>query len=155
MRKLWIMLATFVFAGCQFDPHAHLHTTNEPQNEDVVGTYVLDTLDLHAEAGTVCPEIVVELHADGTFVATNIPRWDGDSPGPDFFTTLIGGNGKWQKALLAVLDRVKKDLWGVYLRSSDHKFHPANFTGNKPPSGLIFTLGDPDCGDAVLLKWKQ
>ena len=28
---------------------------------------------------------------------------------------------------------------------------PVGLTGKKPPFGLIFTLGDPDSGDAMML----
>jgi hypothetical protein len=46
------------------------------------------------------------------------------------------------------------DIWGVYLRTPDDRFEAANFTGKKPPYGLLFSLGDPDNGHAVILKRK-
>jgi hypothetical protein len=68
-----LILAGCQLAGCQYDPHAHLDSTSEPKTEDVVGTYVLDYFDLPLETGSARPAVVVELRADGTFTATNVP----------------------------------------------------------------------------------
>jgi len=68
-----LVLLALLFAGCQYDPHAHLYTTNEPKEQDAVGTSVLDDLHLPQECGTAHPDIAVELRADGTFIAINIP----------------------------------------------------------------------------------
>ena len=45
-------------------------------------------------------------------------------------------------------------IWGVYLRDTAQKMHPAHFTGKQPPYGLIFQIGDPDSGYAILMKKK-
>jgi len=155
MRTLRLILVTLALVGCQYDPHAHLYTTSEPKTEDIVGTYVLDAFHLPPEVGGARPEVVVELHADGTFAATNVPPWEFGWPGPEFFGSLLSGTGKWEKDTLGTLNPGHKSIWGVYLRTPDNRFHPANFTGRKPPYGLIFTLGDPDSGHAVILKRKE
>jgi hypothetical protein len=56
------------------------------------------------------------------------------------------------KSVMGRLDPGSKKIWGVYLRIKESQFHAANFTGDKPPYGLIFTLGDPDIGNAIILK---
>lgn len=155
MRALLLILASFTLAGCQYDPHANLYTTTEPKREDVVGTYVLDAFHLPPEVGSTRPAVTVELHADGTFAATNVPPWQLGTPGTKFFTSLVSGTGKWEMDTLGTLGPDQKSIWGVYLRTPDNRFHPANFTGDKPPYGLIFTLGDPDSGHAVILRRKQ
>jgi hypothetical protein len=152
MRTPFLILASLALAGCQYDPHANLYTTTEPMAEDVVGTYVADTFHLPPEVGSTRPEVLVELHADGTFLASNVPPWQLSSPGTNFFASLLSGSGKWEKGSLGTLDPGNKPMWGVYLRTTDNRIHPANFTGDKPPYGLIFTLGDPDSGHAVILK---
>ena len=155
MRTLLLTLASLAVVGCQYDPHANFYTTNEPKAEEVVGTYVLDAFHLPPEVGSSRPAVVVELHADGTFAATNVPPWELGTPGTNFFTSLLTATGKWERDALATLDAGQKHIWGVQLRTPDSKIHPAYFTGNKPPYGLIFTLGDPDSGHAVILRKKQ
>jgi len=155
MRKILFGLVSIVLIGCQHDPHGKLYTTSEPKNGDIVGTYVLDRFDLPIDSSNVRCDVVVELHADGTFAATNVPPWKMEEVNTNFFSQLLNGNGKWEKDTLGTLDPGSKHIWGVYLRTPDNRFHPVKFTGNKPPYGLIFTLGDPDSGHAVLLKKKQ
>ena len=155
MRTLLLTLASLALVGCQYDPHANFYTTNEPKAEEVVGTYVLDAFHLPPEVGSSRPAVVVELHADGTFAATNVQPWELGTPGTNFFTSLLTATGKWERDALATLDAGQKHIWGVQLRTPDSKIHPAYFTGNKPPYGLIFTLGDPDSGHAVILRKKQ
>lgn len=155
MRTLLLILASLALVGCQYDPHANLYTTSEPKSDDVVGTYVLDTFHLPPQVGSAPQDVVVELHADGTFAATNVPPWMLEDPGTNFFRSLLTGSGKWEKATLGTLDPGQKRIWGVYLRTPDNRFEPANFTGDMPPYGLIFTLGDPDSGYAVILRKKH
>ena len=155
MRTLLLILTSLTLAGCQYDPHASLYTTTEPKAEDVVGTYVLDSFHLPPEVGNTRPDVVVELRADGTFLASNVPPWEVSWPGTNFFASFLSGSGKWEKGTLGTLDPGHKSIWGVYLRTTDNRFHPADFTGDKPPYGLIFTLGDPDSGHAVILRRKQ
>jgi hypothetical protein len=147
-----ILFIALVLAGCQHDPHAHLYTTTEPKNEDVVGVYVLDQFHLSLEAGTAHPDVKVELRADGTFTATNVPPSKIETIDKTFFHSLQSGSGKWEKAQTGMLD--SKTIWGVNLNTPDNRFYPASFTGDKPPYGMIFTLGDPDSGDAIILKRK-
>ncbi|MCY2965294.1 MAG: hypothetical protein NT069_16955 [Planctomycetota bacterium] len=154
-RKYLIALAWLGCAGCQHDPHSHLYSTAEPKTEDVVGTYVLDEFDLPSNAGIARPEVVVELRADGTFIATNIPSSSMDEPGKDFFNSLVSGTGNWEKVVVGTLDPGNRDMWGVSFRTPDQQFDSAHFTGSNPPHGLIFVLGDPDSGYAVVLKRKN
>ncbi len=152
MRNILLVLAAVILAGCQYDPHGHLYTTSEPKDADIVGTYILDRFDLPADISIAHHDVEVELHVDGTFTATNVPPWKTGTPDKAFFPSLLSGTGKWEKDALGTLDPSTKPIWGVYLRTPDDRFHPANFTGDQPPYGLIFTLGDPDSGHAVILK---
>jgi hypothetical protein len=75
MRASLILLLVLVLAGCQYDPHAHLYTTDKPETTNVVGSYVLASQSLTpgglaALHGKTCS---VELRADGTFIASNVP----------------------------------------------------------------------------------
>ena len=152
-RLRMLLLVSATWAGCQYDPHAHLLTTSEPRTEDVVRTYVLDALHLPSSVMGVGvrPEVWIELRANGSFSATNLPPWTSGGRGTNFLASLVSGEGRWEKGTLGTIDG-RKTIWGVYLRTPDDRFHPAGFTGDSPPYGLIFTLGDPDAGEAVLLK---
>jgi len=152
-RKIIFGLVLILLTGCQYDPHANLYTTSEPKAEDIIGTYVLDRLDLPMDTTKTQCDVMVELHTDGTFTATNIPPGKMEDPGTNFFSELVSGSGKWEKRTLGTLDNSKR-IWGIDLQTPDNRFHPASFTGDKPPYGLIFTLGDPDSGYGVLLKRK-
>ena len=153
MRKMLFAFFLFALAGCQYDPHGDIYTTTEPKVEDIVGTYVLDRFDLPMDTSKIHCDVTVDLHVDGSFNATNIPPWGIGEVHTNFFSLLSSGNGKWEKSALGTLDGSKR-IWGAYLRTPDNRFHPVDFTGDKPPYGLIFTLGDPDSGNAVLLKKK-
>lgn len=150
--KLAGVLFLFNFLGCQYDPHAHLLTTEEPNNNDIVGTYVLDSYYLPNGSNIENCGIKVEIHANGTFSATNIPPWELGTPDANFLSSLISGTGKWEKSVMGTLDPGARKIWGIYLRADSNRFLPADFTGDKFPYGLIFTLGDPDSGYAILLK---
>jgi hypothetical protein len=149
MRTFVFTVAVMILAGCQYDPHYGLYTTSEPKNADIVGTYILDCYDLPQEITIESCEIFVDLHSDGTFIASNVPPVQMDDPDKSFFSSLLSGTGKWQKSTIGA-----DPIWGVYLHSPDNRFETAFFTGTKPPYGLIFTLGDPDSGYAVMLKRK-
>lgn len=147
------VLASLALVGCG-DPHAGLYTTTEPKAGDVVGTYVADAFHLPPEVGVARPVVQLELRADGTFAAINLPPSNVETPGPDFLKSLSSGTGKWEKDTMGTLDPGHKRIWGVHLRTPDNRFQSANFTGDKPPYGLIFVFGDPDSGHAVILKRK-
>lgn len=151
------LLALLLALGCQYDPHARLYTLEEPQKTNVVGHYTLTSQTvtgggLAALSGKVC---AVELRADGTFAATNIPPWQSGFPKTNFFNTLISASGTWRIASVGSVDDGRKPLkthWGVELESPTLRPHPVGLTGSKPPYGLIYTLGDPDSGEAMILE---
>jgi hypothetical protein len=151
LKLFFIPFLYLLLAGCQYDPHAHLLTTTEPRTKDIVGTYVLDRFYLPNGLTIEKREIKVELRSDGSFIAINLPPWKLEEPDNHFFSGLLSGEGKWEKDVIT-LDPGSKQIWGIYLRSNQNKFHPAQLTGEKAPYGLIFTLGDPDSGNAILLK---
>ncbi len=155
-KKLLSLALLVLIVGCHYDPHAHFYTTHKPVKQDVVGLYELksetllksDLTDLH---GRRC---ALELRADGTFSATNVPPWDMELPDAHFFDMLLSGSGSWRIETVGTVDNgwQSKTVWGVYLDSPTVKLAAANLTGRKPPYGLIFTLGDPDSGEALILE---
>jgi hypothetical protein len=123
------------------------------------------------------PSVSIELRADGTFSATNVPPWDEDVD-EGFVAALVSGEGRWEKNPMGILDPGERTIWGVALKTLEQaefrnrhaktlanlkkgevfrdfpkaKFSGAALTGQKPPYGLIFTLGDPDSGHVIVLK---
>ncbi len=153
---LFTLPILIMIMGCQYDPHAHLYTTDRPVKQDMVGLYELksetllknDLTDLH---GRQC---VLELRADGTFSATNLPPWDMELPDTHFFDKLLSGSGSWRIEAVGTIGNgwQSKTIWGVYLSSPTVKLAAANLTGRKQPYGLIFILGDPDSGEALIFE---
>jgi len=143
--------------GCQHDPYAHSFTTEKPQADDVVGRYVLTKQTVvsggsSAMQGRPC---VVVLAADGTFKATNVPPYERGAPPISSLDALVSGSGTWQ------LDQVgsigggfskQKPHWGVWLTARGRPVASPGFTGDKPPYGLIFTIGDGDAGTVMILE---
>jgi hypothetical protein len=160
MRTSIFLTLLLVVTGCQYDPHAHLYTTDKPEATNVVGSYVLTSQSLTSGGlatlrGKTCS---IELRADGTFIATNVPPWRDGFPPTNFFDTLISGSGTWRIDSVGSVDDGRKPLkthWGVYLDSPTAKFDAVGLRGAKPPYGLIYTLGDPDSGEALILEQKK
>ncbi|NJK28722.1 MAG: hypothetical protein HC851_09760 [Acaryochloris sp. RU_4_1] len=159
MRLLSLMLILLV-QGCQYDPYTQLYTTEKPPAKSVVGSYTLTSQTLTPDGlaalrGKVCK---IELRADGTFVATNVPPWQSGFPATNFFDTLISGSGRWRIDGVGSIgdgQGPSKTHWGIYLNSPTAKFEPLGLSGQKPPYGLIYTLGDPDSGEALILERRQ
>jgi hypothetical protein len=156
MRTVFFLALMLLIQGCQYDPHAQLYTTDKPQESDVVGRYTLTSQSVTRDGlavmhGRPC---VIELRVDGTFSATNVPPLLLNSPDTNFFSTLISGSGTWRLASVGSVGDGSgsvKTHWGVNLDSVAN-FQPVGLSGAKPPYGLIYTLGDPDEGLALILE---
>jgi hypothetical protein len=98
---------------------------------------------------------IVELAADGTFVATNVPPFVFGAPPITSLSSLVSRRGSWQLGGVGGVDNGSgrtKTHWGVYLKSKAPQLQSPGFTGDKPPYGLIFTIGDPDSGTVMILE---
>lgn len=145
-------ILTVLVLACQYDPHGNLYTTTNPKEEDIPGTYILYRYDLPTDIIIEHNNVKLTLFPDGTFKGINIPPNTLSSPDKNFFSTLLSGDGEWKLGTIGTLGPGQKKIWGVYLRDSEDRFHSPSLTGEKAPYGLIFTLGDPDTGDAVILR---
>lgn len=157
MRRAAFLSFAVMCAGCQFDPYAHLYTTVRPAPVNVVGKYRLTrqtvTPDgLAALKGKPC---VVDLREDGTFDASNVPPPMVSGNTPDFFSRLVSVSGTWRLDGVGSVGsggRSSQGRWGVAFDADPTKVMSAGLTGEQPPYGLIFTLGDPDSGDVLILE---
>lgn len=150
------LITSFLFAlwGCQYDPHAHLLSNEKPTVADLVGVYVKDKCFIPAGYGAEPKEIEVELRADGSFEATNVPPWSVEGLEANFYGNLVSDTGHWVIERMGTIDPGGHPLWGVYLRGPGNRILPPHVTSSEGSFGLIFTIGDPDSGDAILLKRK-
>jgi hypothetical protein len=97
----------------------------------------------------------VQLAADGTFTATNVPPFVFAAPPISSLTALVSGSGTWQLGGVGGVDNgwgKHKTHWGVHLKSQGARLESLGFSGDKPPYGLIFTIGDPDSGTVMILE---
>ncbi len=140
--------------GCQYDPHAHLLSEEEPAKEDLVGVYVKDKCFIPQGCGAEPDEITVELRGDGSFIATNVPPWQLGQPLADFYQSFVSDTGHWTIDRMGTRDPGGQPIWGVYLRDPGDDILPADVTGGNGNYGLIFGIGDPDQGNAITLKRK-
>jgi hypothetical protein len=154
INGLLFVLSITCVASCQYDPHAHRYTTAKPLHRELVGTYVLQSETiLQADSSELNGrQCIVELKADGTFTAANVPPLNSD-PGPGFVARLRSGSGKWRVDPVGRVDGgwESKTVWGVYL-DSPSELGPAHIAGRTAPYGLIFSVGDPDSGEVLVLK---
>lgn len=135
--------------GCMDDPYAPLCTTEKPQASRVVGRYTLKEQTItsggvSALQGRLC---VVDLAADGTFTATNIPPLITEGPPIRSLKSLVSGSGTWRLDQVGSVDNGSgqfKTHWGVRLDSPTARLQAPGLMGNQPPYGLIFSIGDPD-----------
>jgi len=157
MRTLLCLAAVVLLQGCQYDPYAHIFTTEKPQTNAVVGRYLLKDQTvvsggLSAMRGRPC---VVELAADGTFVATNVPAFVFGAPPITSLDSLVSGRGTWRLESVGGVDNGSgkiKTCWGAHLDSQSPRIQSPGFTGDRSPYGLIFTIGDPDSGTVMILE---
>lgn len=140
-----------VASSCGYDPHTAVVVIEEPKPEDVDGVDGIDeetiawsTLD--ANRVRLCR---VELRSDGTFVARNIPvsHFASTSPGE-----LGDRTGTWSIGIASGNEH--ETDWGVHLETHGHRI-AANLADDRPPHRLVFSLGDPDAGDAIFLQRRD
>ena len=144
-----MLVIIFLTLGCQRAPYTNLYTTKKPQSTNIVGSYrltsqTLTSNGLAALQGMTC---LIELKADGKFLATNIPPKTSFSS--NFFDSLSSGSGEWSIDGIGLVGKQSKTWWGLRL---DPNFDSPGLISNKPPYGLMFIVGDPDDGQVLFFQ---
>jgi hypothetical protein len=162
--SMMMLIMLLLTAGCEYDPNAESLTITEPDERDLVGVYEIDKIRLPAELADLKLDTRLELKANGTFTARNIPPSPlGELlPTVKFPSTLTSSSGIWSKRKCGYLDPGHHTIWGIYLADKHYTIANANgprtewlsvrCTGQSPPYGILFQLGDPDYGYAIHLK---
>ncbi len=148
------ILGAVLSTGCQYNPYAHLFTTEKPKEADVAGVYALAEQTVTADGLSVVDSrpCSVELRSDGTFTATNFPFWRDTSPAVYVLDRQETRSGRWRLDSVGSVDDGSGNLkthWGVYLDSTGIELWTLGLTANKAPYGLIDTIGDPDSGTVM------
>jgi len=143
---------------CQYDPYAHLFTTQQPPSENVVGVYILKEQTLSTEGLSFLQgqPATIELNSNGTYTATNFLLWKETGAAEYKFDSLLSMTGNWKIKAVGTVSGGDEHTasWGIV-------FDPVlddsvvNLTNNEPPHGLIFTYGDPDSGDVMIFEKTQ
>lgn len=153
-RAMWSGALFLLLAGCQYDPYAHLYTTEKPNDADVTGRYDISEQTLTTDGlaflkGKPCS---IEIRADHTFYVTNLPIWRETRPVEYTLEVLKTRSGTWTIETAGSISDgsgPSKTAWGISLAASGSALGHVTFTGKKPPYGLIFGYGDPDSGSAM------
>jgi len=160
---LTMAAAAFLFladTGCQYNPYANRFTTVKPLEQDLPGAYIICDQ-------TVMAEVLrfprgqrgrLELRHDGTFVGTNLPVWEEAGVGEFRLKRLENRAGRWRLDTYGVVDDRSgspKTSWGIRFGQGHDAYHDSwtlNLTSDRPPYGLIDTIGDPDSGEVVIFE---
>ena len=152
-----LVIACVILAGCQRDPFSDQYTTSRPREEEVIGQYTFSRDTVTWGKSAAIKSCRLELSADGTFVATNLPRAEFPGRGSDYLGDVVNASGKWRIDSVGGGEDWRGRIlthWGLYFdaTSANLNIQRAGFTGHKPPYGLIFSFDDPDRGMAVFLR---
>lgn len=161
------LLVLLLASGCKQAPDTESLTLTEPDELDLIGVYEIDKAQLPAELAGLKLDTLLELKSDGTFNARNIPTSPlGEHfPTLKFPQTLTSCTGIWRKRKSGSRDPGHPTTWGVYLANKSYtvanvngprlEWHSVQCTGQAPPYGILFPLGDPDPGYAIHLKYTR
>src|SRR6185295_6307226 len=122
------ILAAMMLTACQYDPFAHEYTTVKPVESKLVGRYSPDAETTDRVASQlniqVDPACELELNADHTFSAKNLPRCWFPPTGNDCLPGKANVSGDWSL-------RQRGRSWSVDLNA------------HLPPGGVMKTWNVP------------
>lgn len=162
MYKLILIIQTLILlTSCQYDPYAHQYTTKEPNESNIVGTYIFEnqTVDfgLKSFKDSITGEVVIpmiEIFKDGSYKVKNLPYFKSFSP---VFSGLITKEGTWDKTTVGSIgdgSGKTKQHWGVQFNGLPEEVQYLGLMNENPPYSIIFGFGDPDAGTVMIFKKK-
>ncbi len=158
-NNLFGLLLLTILISCQYDPYAHKYLTEEPNESELVGTYVFENQTVNYEIlefknsetkKTVIPKIKIK--QNGTYQVINFPVFENWNP---TYSGLITNSGKWNKATVGSTSSGTdelKSIWGIYLNELPEESQNAILMNKKHPFKLLFGYGDPDEGNVMIFK---
>lgn len=154
--QLIIFLTTLtILTGC-YSPYANEVMIIEPTADDVVGIYEFDfqTVD-HSLDNNELRKGRLLINEDGTFNIVDLPSFEATRPMTYRFGKQVSLSGTWKIETIGAVDfgyGSLKENWGLILDSAPDELRYAEFIGTEKPKGLLFTFGDPDAGEVIMLK---
>jgi hypothetical protein len=139
------IIAVFLCFACGCNPGAPGYTTEEPNKNDLVGTWTPDqaTLeDMKKRGGYDITKVtMLVIKSDGSLEIINMPDW-WEAPFGDSQGRMGSHSGSWS---------IYNDsmCWTVAIKYSDRASF-LNLIGNKPPYKMEIILGDPDSGHSMI-----
>jgi hypothetical protein len=145
-----------IATGC-YSPYADESLTIKPTSEDVVGNYEFDfqTVDNSLDKEELQKSRLI-INSDGTFEIVKLPALDTVKP-RTYKWVLTSPSGTWTIETIETIDFGAgglKQHWGLILDSAPEELKYAGLMGKEKPIGIMFTFGDPDSGEVVMLKKK-
>lgn len=159
-RKAILVFWVVLLAGCQHDPWADGFVKAQPDEKEVVGTYVIDAdsqkrdikLPLSKEKFPVDASAQIVLSHDRKVEFVHVPEdFRGEA------ACSVTGNGLWRFS--------KNDSFTVIVANIVNREpnspckgefgYELMLYGEKPPYKLHVTIGDPDSGDAIQFSKKN
>lgn len=160
MQKLNFLLSIFIIPiviSCQYDPYAHKYTTSEPNDYELIGSYVFEKqtidYDLIEFNDPVTKQLVIpkiKINPDGTYEVIHFPNFTTWNP---TFSGLISAKGEWVKTTIGSIGGGSSDLkdhWGMHFKQLPKESQNVGLMNKEYPFKLIFGYGDPDEGNVMI-----
>ena len=158
MNRFLISFTIIAIATGCYSPYANESLTVKPKGEDVVGDYEFDfqSVDYSLDKEELRKGRLL-VNKDGTFRIVDLPAFETIKPMRHKFGKQISLSGKWTIEKIGAIDFGSgglKDHWGLILDSAPDELRYAGLMGAEKPTGIMFTFGDPDSGEVMVMKKK-
>jgi hypothetical protein len=149
-----IVVALLILQSCHGVDLGELQfTRRQPSKADLIGKWVptpKSLREMKERDGLTISKHELDLHADGSFSATNMSDWWGDFGGESRMI-LQSGLGAWDTwDIQSVNDGFT--VWVINLDFLNRHRVPLHLRRQNPPYLIYIYVGDPDSGGAILLE---
>jgi len=157
MKRFLISFTIIAIATACYSPYADESLIVKPKKEDVVGNYVFgfQTVDNSLDKEQL-RKGRLEIKGDGTFNIVKLPALEIVKP-RTYKWAITSLSGTWTIETIGTIDFGAgglKQHWGLILDSAPDELKYAGLMGKEKPIGIMFTFGDPDSGEVVMLEKK-
>lgn len=158
MRRFATIITLLTITTSCYSPYADESLTIEPTNEDVIGSYEFDfqTVDNSLDKEELKKGQLI-INSNKTFEIVELPAFETIKPMTYKFGKQISLTGSWTIGTIGTIDFGSGGLkkhWGLILDSAPDELKYAGLMGKEKPTGVMFTFGDPDSGEVIMLKKK-
>jgi hypothetical protein len=143
---IWLIFSSSLSDGWPQVPSPNLFVTSQPKFECIPGNYHLirQTITTNGLATFNGRQCEIELRSDGSFVATNYPKWfqtnSVQPPTPQF----IFATGHWHCETMGIVR--SREFYGIVFSESPNQIDSLALRSDGSPYNLMMTYGDADEG---------